>query len=160
MSMLDIAPMMPVAPKRMEDAGISGDLILQLVTKTLHFAGDLRGIELAARLGVPFPVIEPALELLKAERHCEIVGGSMVGAPAFVYRLTDAGRIRAALFLEDNHYVGALPVPLEQYQAAVAASPKDTPTAVAADTRILCRGRMLGTVLISLVFSVMPACCI
>ena len=101
----------------MEDAGISGDLILQLVTKTLHFAGDLRGIELAARLGVPFPVIEPALELLKAERHCEIVGGSMVGAPAFVYRLTDAGRIRAALFLEDNHYVGALPVPLEQYQA-------------------------------------------
>ena len=115
--MLDIAPTMPVAPKRMEDAGISSDLILQLVTKTLHFAGDLRGIELAARLGVPFPVVEPALQLLKSERHCEIVGGSMVGAPAFVYRLTDAGRIRAALFLEDNHYVGALPVPLEQYQA-------------------------------------------
>ena len=115
--MLDLAPTMPVAPKRLEDAGLSGDLILQLVTKTLHFAGDLRGIELAARLGVPFHVIEPALDLLKNERHCEIVGGSMVGAPAFTYRLTDAGRVRAALFLQDNHYVGALPVPLEQYQA-------------------------------------------
>jgi predicted ATPase with chaperone activity len=109
--------MMPVTPKRIDDAGISGDLILQLVTKTLYFAGDLRGTELAARLGVGFPIIEPALELLKSERHCEIVGGSLVGAPAFTYRLTDAGRVRAALFLEDNHYVGALPVPLEQYQA-------------------------------------------
>jgi predicted ATPase with chaperone activity len=109
--------MMPETPKRIEDAGISGDLILQLVTKTLYFAGDLRGIELASRLGVAFPIIEPALELLKSERHCEIVGGSLVGAPAFTYRLTDAGRVRAALFLEDNHYVGALPVPLEQYQA-------------------------------------------
>jgi predicted ATPase with chaperone activity len=109
--------MMPVSPKRIEDAGISGDLILQLVTKTLYFAGDLRGIELASRLGVGFPIIEPALDLLKSERHCEIVGGSLVGAPAFTYRLTDAGRVRAALFLEDNHYVGALPVPLEQYQA-------------------------------------------
>jgi predicted ATPase with chaperone activity len=109
--------MMPLAPKRSEDVGITNDLVLQLVTKTLYFAGDLRGIEIAARLGVGFPIIEPALELLKSERHCEIVGGSLVGAPAFTYRLTDAGRVRAALFLEDNHYVGALPVPLEQYQA-------------------------------------------
>ena len=120
MTTLDLAPTMPVAPKSVEEAGIAGDLILQLVTKTLHFGGDLRGIELAARLGVGFPVIAPALELLKSERHCEIVGGSLVGAPAFTYRLTDAGRVRAALFLEDNHYVGALPVPLEQYQAYMA----------------------------------------
>jgi hypothetical protein len=118
--MLDFAPAMPTAPRRMEDAGLSGDLILQIVIKTLHFAGELRGTELAARLGVPFCVIEPALDLLKSERHCEIAGGSMVGAPAYVYRLTDAGRVRAALFLEDNHYVGALPVPLEQYQAYMA----------------------------------------
>jgi predicted ATPase with chaperone activity len=119
-TLLDFAPTMPVAPKSVEESGISGDLILQLVTKTLHFGGDMRGIDLAARLGVAFPVIEPALDLLKNERHCEIVGGSLVGAPAFMYRLTDAGRIRAALFLQDNHYVGALPVPLDQYQAYMA----------------------------------------
>jgi predicted ATPase with chaperone activity len=120
MTMLDIAPTMPVAPKRVEDAGISSDQILQLVTKTLHFGGDLRGIDLAARLGVPFPIIAPSLELLKNERHCEIVGGSLVGAPAFTYRLTDAGRVRASLFVENNHYVGALPVPIEQYQRYMA----------------------------------------
>ena len=120
MTLLDFAPTMPVAPKSIAEAGVSADLILQLVTKTLHFGGDMRGTELAARLGVAFPVIEPALELLKSERHCEIIGGSLVGAPAFTYRLTDAGRVRAALFLQDNHYVGALPVPLEQYQAYMA----------------------------------------
>ncbi len=120
MTTLDFAPTMPFAPKRPEGVGLSGDLILQIVTKTLHFAGELRGTELAARLGVPFFVIEPALELLKNERHCEIIGGSLVGAPAYIYRLTDAGRVRAALFLEDNHYVGALPVPLDQYQAYMA----------------------------------------
>ena len=119
MTTLDFAPTMPAAPKRVEDAGLSADLILQIVTKTLHFAGELRGTELATRLGVPFFVIEPALDLLKSERHCEIVGGSMVGSAAYVYRLTDSGRVRAALFLEDNHYVGALPVPLEQYQAYI-----------------------------------------
>ncbi|HET9193379.1 MAG TPA: hypothetical protein VFO21_10895, partial [Vicinamibacterales bacterium] len=107
----DTAFRMPAAPRTIEETGLSPDLILQIVTKTLHFAGELVGTALADRLGVPFQVIEPALELLKRERHCEIVGGAMVGSSSFKYRLTDAGRVRAALFLEDNHYVGALPVP-------------------------------------------------
>ena len=111
---------MPPAPRTVEETGLAPDLILQMVTKTLHFAGELVGTALAERLGVPFQVIEPALELLKRERHCEIVGGAMVGSSSFKYRLTDAGRIRAALFLEDNHYVGALPVPIDQYQAYMA----------------------------------------
>ena len=111
---------MPPAPRRIEDTGLSPDLILQMVTKTLHFAGELVGTVLADRLGVPFGVIEPSLELLKRERHVEIIGGALVGTSSYKYRLTDAGRVRAALFLEDNHYVGALPVPLEQYQAYMA----------------------------------------
>ena len=41
----------------------------------------------------------------------------MLGAPSYRYRITDAGRTRAALFLERNQYVGALPVPLAHYQA-------------------------------------------
>jgi predicted ATPase with chaperone activity len=118
--MLDTTLRMPAAPKSVEEAGLSPDLILQMVTKTLHFAGELQGTVLADRLGVPFQIIEPSLELLKKERHCEIVGGAIVGASSYRYRLTDAGRVRAALFLEDNHYVGALPVPLEQYQAYMA----------------------------------------
>src|ERR1700730_9857535 len=108
---------MPGAPWTIEEAGVSADLILQLVAKTLHFAGELSGTELAARLGVNFPIIEPALDQLRHQHHCEIIGGGTVGPPAYRYRLTDAGRTRVALILEDNQYVGHLPVPLVQYQA-------------------------------------------
>ena len=120
----EIALGVPPAPRTIEETGLSADLILQMVTKTLHFAGELVGTALADRLGVPFQVVEPALELLKRERHCEIVGGAMVGSSSYKYRLTDAGRVRAALFLEDNHYVGALPVPIDQYQAYMALLPE------------------------------------
>ena len=114
----------PPAPRTVEQTGLSPDLILQMVTKTLYFAGELVGTSLADRLGVPFQVIEPALELLKRERHCEIIGGAMVGSSSYKYRLTDAGRVRAALFVEDNHYVGALPVPIDQYQAYMGLLPE------------------------------------
>ena len=108
---------MPTAPRTLEEAGVSGDLVLQLVTKMLHLGGELAGTELASRLGVAFAVVEPALDLLKRERHCEIAGGAVLGAPSYRYRLTDAGRTRAALFLEHNQYVGPLPVPIDQYVA-------------------------------------------
>jgi predicted ATPase with chaperone activity len=107
----------PAAPADVDETGLAPDLILQIVTKTLHLAGELTGIELSERLGVAFQIIEPALTLLKREQQCEIAGGTMLGPPSYRYRLTDAGRVRAALFLENNHYVGTLPVPVVQYNA-------------------------------------------
>jgi predicted ATPase with chaperone activity len=62
-------------------------------------------------------VIAPALDVLKAQHQIAIVGGGFVGGASYRYRITDAGRTRAALFLETSHYVGAAPVPLAQYQA-------------------------------------------
>jgi hypothetical protein len=116
---VETASLLPPAPLQPADTGLSPDLILQTVAKTLHLAGELVGTALADRLGVSFPVIEPSLMLLKREQQLEIAGGTMLGPPSYRYRLTDAGRVRAALFLADNHYVGALPVPLEQYNAFV-----------------------------------------
>jgi predicted ATPase with chaperone activity len=113
----DATAVMPKTPRTIEETGVSVDLILQLVAKTLHSAGELTGTELAARLGVNFPILEPALTQLKQQRHCEIAGGSIVGGASYRYRLTDAGQSRAALFLEHNPYIGVLPVPIAQYQA-------------------------------------------
>ena len=108
---------MPDAPQTMDGVGIGLDLIVQLVTKTLHLCGELSGAALAERLGVVFSIVEPCLDLLKRERHCEIVGGGVLGAPSYTYRLTDAGRARAAIFFSQNQYVGRMPVPLTQYRA-------------------------------------------
>ncbi len=104
------------APRTLSEAGLSQDLVIQLVLKTLHFAGELSGTELSRRLGLPFMAIEPVLTAIKQQHHCEIRGGAL-GAPSFHYRITDAGRSRAMLFIEQNHYVGHAPVPLSQYRA-------------------------------------------
>jgi predicted ATPase with chaperone activity len=107
---------MPIAPGTPEQAGLSVDLLIQLTLKILHFSGELSGSDLAGRLGVNFSVIEPAVDFLKAQRQVEIAGGTMMGRASYRYRITDAGRVRAALFLESSHYVGVAPVPFEQYR--------------------------------------------
>jgi predicted ATPase with chaperone activity len=101
----------------MEASGLGLDLFIQLVLKLLHFSGELTGIEISKRLGVEFSVVEPALDFIKRLHQCEIVGGSTLGGASFRYRITDSGRQRAMLFLENNQYVGVAPVPLSQYVA-------------------------------------------
>jgi len=109
--------LLPQAPSTREATGLSLDLFVQLVLKLLHFSGELSGIEITRRLGVEFSVVEPALDFIKRLHQCEIVGGSGMGGPTYRYRITDAGRQRAMLFLENNQYVGIAPVPLAQYVA-------------------------------------------
>ena len=126
-----VAP--PDAPRAIEATGLSVDLLVQLVLKTLHFAGELSGSALGERLGLHYNAIRPAIDQLKAVRQLEIAGGSLLGGPSFKYRITDAGRIRAALFLEQNRYVGLAPVPLTQYQAYMRAFTRDAPHAATRD---------------------------
>ena len=109
--------LLPPCPTTREAAGLSLDLCIQLVLKLLHFSGELSGLDVAKRLGVEFSVIEPALDFIKRLHQCEIVGGTGIGGPSYRYRITDAGRQRAMLFLENNQYVGIAPVPLAQYVA-------------------------------------------
>ena len=105
----------PTAPQSLDAAGISIDLVTQLVLKTLHLSGELSATELTRRLGLPFTCLEPVLYGIKQQHHCETRGGSL-GSGSFSYRITDAGRARAMLFMEHNHYVGQAPVPLQQYR--------------------------------------------
>jgi predicted ATPase with chaperone activity len=125
---------MPRAPRTLEEAGVPMDVVLQLVTKTLYFAGELSGTELAHRLGVLFTVIEPCIAMLKRERHCEISGGGTVGAASFRYRLTEAGRVRAMLFLENSQYVGCVPVPHAEYVDYMRRFMEDHPVRVTRET--------------------------
>ena len=107
----------PTAPGTIEESGLSVDLILQLVLKTIFFAGQYTGTQLAEQIHVNFQILEPAIDTLVEQHHLAIVDGGIIGRSSFTYRITDAGRERADLFLQNNHYVGAAPVPLAQYQA-------------------------------------------
>lgn len=110
------APSLLAAPKTLEEAGLSLDLVTQLVLKTLYVTGELSGADIARRLGLAFGVLEPVLEFLKVQRHCEIVGGTIAGGSSYRYRITNEGRSVAALYLQQSHYIGIAPVPLEQYR--------------------------------------------
>src|SRR5262249_740320 len=63
------------APRTLEDAGLSRDLVTQLVLKTLHFSGEITGTELARRLGLPFMALEPVVTAIKQQHQVEIAGG-------------------------------------------------------------------------------------
>jgi predicted ATPase with chaperone activity len=107
---------MPPAPKTLEETGLAFDTVLPLVLKTLHLAGEHSGAQLAHRLGLRFSVIDPILQHLRSVFLVEVVGGGIVGGPSFTFRITDAGRTRAMLFLEQSRYVGVAPVPFAQYE--------------------------------------------
>jgi predicted ATPase with chaperone activity len=122
--------LIPTAPKTLEETGLAAELVYQIVTKTLHVTGAQSGTDLASKLGVSFAVIEPSIDTLKRDRHCEIASGS-IAPQSYVYRLTEAGHARAAEFSDQNQYVGSLPVPIEQYREYMdafhkAASPRVT----------------------------------
>jgi hypothetical protein len=116
MNRLPIDSDMPAAPTSLEGTGLPFTLILNILLKTLHFDGELSGIDAAARLGVGYGVLEPALDHLRREHLCEILGGSQ-GPHSYTYRLTESGHSRAAAAAEQSSYVGKLPVPLAQYSA-------------------------------------------
>src|SRR5688572_26949487 len=111
------AALHPQAPATLEQAGLSHDLVGQLVLKMLHFGADLSGAEIAGRLGLDFAAIEPVLDFLKGSHQCAVFSGGLIGGASYRYRITDAGRVRALLFLEQSHYVGAAPLPVNQYRA-------------------------------------------
>jgi len=121
------------APRTLEEAGLNFDLVMQLVLKMLHLSGTLTGVELAERVGLSFSAIEPVLEFLTAQHQCEISGGAMVGRPSFNFRITDAGRTRATLFLESSHYVGVAPVPLAQYRRYMEGFERSLPATINRD---------------------------
>src|SRR6476469_454039 len=125
----------PPAPANLAEAGLTLDLVVQLVVKTLHFAGELTGSDIAGRIGLNFPVVEPAIDELIRQHHCEIAGGTMVGRASYRYRITDGGRARAMLFLKDNQYVGVAPVPVAEYRRYMA-QVKGTMTTKATRARI------------------------
>ena len=107
----------PPAPRTIAESGLSIGLVTDMTLKRLYLASELTGSELAMRLGVPFSVVQPALDRLKSQRYCEIAGGTMAGEASYVYRITTGGRDRADAALRANHYTGVLPVPLDQYRA-------------------------------------------
>ena len=67
----------PMAPRSVEDTGVSMGLLSDLALKILYFESYLTGRDLANRMGLPFPnVVAAILEFLKREQLCEVRSGA------------------------------------------------------------------------------------
>jgi DNA-binding PadR family transcriptional regulator len=110
----------PRVPATLAETGLGADQVEQLLIKTLY-GGEATGLVLADRLRLQYTVVEPILERTRAERLVEVRGATGSGGAAYRYALTDAGRDRARQYLEVNQYIGAAPVPLASYVAAMRA---------------------------------------
>ena len=106
----------PPVPKSLADTGLFADQVEQLLIKTMY-GGEATGLTLAERLRLPFPMLEPLVERVRAEQLVEVRGSTGSGSSTYRYALTDLGRDRARQYLDVSQYVGPAPVPLAAYLA-------------------------------------------
>ena len=104
----------PLVPRTIEQTGLALDVIEQLILKTMYGA-DITGTALGERTRLPYALIEPIIERLRAQLLVEVRGAHGSGTAGYRYSLTDLGRDRARQFLEISHYAGPAPVPLSAY---------------------------------------------
>jgi predicted ATPase with chaperone activity len=109
----------PGAADNFEEAGLNLGLVESLVLKFLMLNGTASGRVIAAELGLPFG---PFPDFLRALKNQQIVAyTNSTSLSDYLYSLTDTGRVRAKMYLEECGYVGPAPVPFEDYLASVTA---------------------------------------
>ena len=106
----------PLPPENLEDTGLSGSQVADLLIKILYQQGALRGDRLAEIIALPFHVIDDLL-LMAQQRHLvEVLEALGHGRTGYTFSLTEEGHNRARAALESSRYVGAAPVPLAQFR--------------------------------------------
>ena len=106
----------PVPPETVQDTGLSGEFITDLIIKALYVQGARTGQQLMEVVRLPFPFVDDRLLDLQQRRLVEVRGTSGHSRAGYIFDLTGAGRDRARDALTANQYVGPAPVPLSQYR--------------------------------------------
>jgi hypothetical protein len=102
-------------PTSVEETGISFGQLLDLAVKTIYYGGRPSARDISKAMALPFNVVDQLLGFLKREQFIEIVGSGGLGEQEYQYALSEKGNERAMEALERNAYVGATPIPFEDY---------------------------------------------
>jgi predicted ATPase with chaperone activity len=107
---------MPARPRSVEDTGLSLSFISDMIVRALYLIGEMTGQQMVELLMLPYDnVIDQAITYLRREQMCEIKGTGGIGEKAYRYQATARGVERAKEIGERTQYLGAAPVPLEDY---------------------------------------------
>ena len=107
----------PAQPKSLKEAGLHQNDLFPLVLKFLFLHGNQAGGAIARQIKLPFTMIEPVLESLKADL---LIGRkNSAGVGDYEYELSPKGVEQARLHLSRSTYCGAAPVGLNQYKSSI-----------------------------------------
>jgi predicted ATPase with chaperone activity len=109
----------PPPPETIADTGLSTEFIIDLLVKTLYVQGARTGQHLTDVVRLPFDFVDDQLLMLQQRRLVEVRGTSGPSRGGYTFDLTGGGRDRAREALASSQYVGAAPVPLNQYRTWV-----------------------------------------
>lgn len=104
----------PAAPTTLAETGLPPDNVLALCLKSLY-GGEMSGQELSDQIKIEYSLLEPVIDAARVEQLVEVRSASGAGTAGYRFALTERGRTRANQYFETNGYVGAAPVPLDQY---------------------------------------------
>ena len=111
----------PPTPENLDDTGLSGEFVTDLVLRTMYVQGAQMGQQLSQSVRLPFPLIDDLLLTLQHRRMVEVRGVRGPNRGTYIFDLTDGGRARAREAMASLSYVGPAPVPLAQYRVSVGA---------------------------------------
>jgi predicted ATPase with chaperone activity len=109
-------PGAPPTPTSLEDTGLTGEAVDDLLIKTLYVHGVKTGRELTESVALPFQITDDRLMLLQQRRFMAVSGTTGPNRGSFRFDLTDAGRERAREAMQASQYVGPAPVPLATFE--------------------------------------------
>jgi MoxR-like ATPase len=110
-------PIIPIEPNTLEEAGLNGQIVEEIVMRFLLNRGEAPGRAIAEQLKLPFRLVEPTLSRLKAQQLTGYLGSTAMND--YIHTLSDTGRERAKRHMQKTTYFGSTPVPLNQYVDSV-----------------------------------------
>ncbi|MBM4424074.1 MAG: ATP-binding protein [Chloroflexi bacterium] len=111
----------PMPVNKVEDTGINGLWLQDLILKSLYFRGYLSGFQIADSIRLPFVgIVDGLLNTLKRDKLIEVLTSSAgFGEGAYQYTITGGGMQRAREALERSQYAGPAPVPIQVYNDSI-----------------------------------------
>ncbi|MFO7971994.1 MAG: ATPase [Desulfobacterales bacterium] len=107
----------PPVAENLSQTALNEKLIEDLVFKLLLSRGVMTGRHISDEICLHFKIIEPILSTLK--KQLLLTYRSDAGINDFTYILTEQGRTKANIAVESSAYIGAAPVPFEEYLKSV-----------------------------------------
>jgi predicted ATPase with chaperone activity len=106
-------------PQNADELGVPQSIAVDTLLRLFYNEGNVSFGRMTQVLKVPM-ILEPILDWLRTERQVEIVQSSTsMGSMNYIYKLTDLGFEKAQKALERSHYVGPVPVSVDQYCRAI-----------------------------------------